>query len=156
MALACLELPLRVLWIGRIEPEKRLLEFIEAAALAAEHTGPGTLEVRVAGDGTLRPAAERLVRRLAAAGILTRTPGVDGMAATLAELVRIRSSSSTPRGAPRMPRAASRPRRTCSRCGSCTARSLRRRSTRARALLASTGAGSADFSTDRAQRACLA
>lgn len=147
-ALACVELPLRVLWIGRIEPEKRLLEFIEAVALAAEQTGPGALDVRVAGDGSLRPAAERLARRLAApvsflgavprqrvreliaeshlvaltsygfdnqpvtvaealsgrrsvlysdpvlteglaaAGILTRTPGVDGMAATLAELVR--------------------------------------------------------------------
>jgi len=58
--------PLRILWVGRMEPEKRVLEFVEAVALAAERAGHGRLDIRIAGDGSLRTAAERLALKHAA------------------------------------------------------------------------------------------
>lgn len=51
--------PLRLLWAARCEPEKRLLEFLDAVALAQQQLGPGRLEVEVAGEGSLLPAAQK-------------------------------------------------------------------------------------------------
>jgi glycosyltransferase involved in cell wall biosynthesis len=51
--------PLRVLWAARCEPEKRLLEFLDAIALAQERLGPGRLAVEIAGEGSLLAAAQK-------------------------------------------------------------------------------------------------
>ncbi|WP_052226920.1 glycosyltransferase family 4 protein [Microbacterium mangrovi] len=51
--------PLRLLWAARCEPEKRLLEFLDAVAIAQHQLGPGRLEVEVAGEGSLLPAAQK-------------------------------------------------------------------------------------------------
>lgn len=50
--------PLRIVWVGRLVPEKRIVEWIDAVRLAAEHLGPGALEVEIIGDGPLRTEAE--------------------------------------------------------------------------------------------------
>lgn len=52
--------PARLVWIGRMSPEKRLLPFLEAVARSGADA-----EVEVIGGGGQRRAAERLVRRLA-------------------------------------------------------------------------------------------
>jgi glycosyltransferase involved in cell wall biosynthesis len=59
--------PLRVLWIGRCIPEKRVVEFAEAAATACELVGTDHLQVTFVGAGPLAGH----VRKIAA-----RTPGV--------------------------------------------------------------------------------
>ncbi len=51
--------PLRVLWAARCEPEKRLLEFLEAVAIADRELGPGRLQVTVAGEGSTLQRARR-------------------------------------------------------------------------------------------------
>lgn len=52
--------PLRLLWAARCEPEKRLLEFLDAVALAQHQLGQQRLLVTVAGDGsTLKLAQAR-------------------------------------------------------------------------------------------------
>ncbi len=51
--------PLRVLWAARCEPEKRLLEFLEAVAIADRELGPGLLTVTIAGDGSTLETARR-------------------------------------------------------------------------------------------------
>ena len=51
--------PLRILWAARCEPEKRLLEFLDAVAIAQRHLGPGRLAVEIAGDGSLLAAAQK-------------------------------------------------------------------------------------------------
>lgn len=45
--------PLRVAWVGRFSPEKRVVEFCEALGLTRE-----PIEVTMVGDGALRPKAE--------------------------------------------------------------------------------------------------
>jgi glycosyltransferase involved in cell wall biosynthesis len=52
--------PLRILWAARCEPEKRLLEFLEAVRLAQLRLGPGRLLVTVVGDGSTLDEATRL------------------------------------------------------------------------------------------------
>ena len=47
--------PLRVVWVGRFSPEKRLLEFCEALSHVTE-----PIEVIVVGDGALRSRAESI------------------------------------------------------------------------------------------------
>lgn len=44
--------PLRVIWVGRCEPEKRILPFVRALAAAQLLLGPGRLHGVVAGDGS--------------------------------------------------------------------------------------------------------
>lgn len=51
--------PLRLLWAARCEPEKRLLEFLDAVAIAQQQLGPGRLEVEVAGEGSQLAAAQK-------------------------------------------------------------------------------------------------
>lgn len=50
--------PLRIVWVGRLVPEKRILEFVEAIRLAEAALGPGRLDVEIIGDGPLRAQAE--------------------------------------------------------------------------------------------------
>ena len=50
--------PLRIVWVGRLVPEKRILEFVEAVSLAEAELGPGRLDVEVIGEGPLRAQAE--------------------------------------------------------------------------------------------------
>lgn len=49
--------PLRIAWVGRCVPEKRLLAFVRAAAAAERALPAGLLEVEVVGDGPLLPLA---------------------------------------------------------------------------------------------------
>lgn len=51
--------PLRIVWVGRLVPEKRLLEFVDAVADAARRLAPGALEVEIIGEGPLRAEAEQ-------------------------------------------------------------------------------------------------
>ncbi|RLP71892.1 glycosyltransferase [Mycetocola tolaasinivorans] len=53
--------PLRVLWIGRCVPEKRLLPFVRAALRALSRVRPGTLEIDIVGAGPQLTAAQQLV-----------------------------------------------------------------------------------------------
>jgi glycosyltransferase involved in cell wall biosynthesis len=144
--------PLRIVWVGRLAPEKRLLEFLEAVVRAGDQLEPRSLDVTIVGEGPLlaearrvasaaslhggsvirftgrvdRDEVARLMSRshlvaltsfgfdnqpvvvveafhaarsvvyvdprlqegLAEAGILTASPDVDGMAATLLDLAR--------------------------------------------------------------------
>ncbi len=57
--LAAAEGPLRIVWVGRLVPEKRILEFVQAVRQAHETLGDGRLEVEVIGEGPLRAEAER-------------------------------------------------------------------------------------------------
>lgn len=50
--------PVRVVWIGRLAPEKRVLEFVRAARTAQALLKPGALSIEVIGDGPLRRAVE--------------------------------------------------------------------------------------------------
>ncbi|GAA1852101.1 glycosyltransferase [Myceligenerans crystallogenes] len=52
--------PLRVVWIGRCEPEKRILPFVRAVVAAQRELGPGRLHVVVVGDGSQLDDARRL------------------------------------------------------------------------------------------------
>ena len=51
--------PLRIVWVGRLVAEKRLLEFVDAIVLAAARLAPGALDVEIVGEGPLRAEAER-------------------------------------------------------------------------------------------------
>jgi glycosyltransferase involved in cell wall biosynthesis len=44
--------PLRIIWIGRCVPEKRILTFVGAAVRAVHRAAPATIEFTVAGDGS--------------------------------------------------------------------------------------------------------
>ena len=96
---------LRVAWIGRCVPEKRLLAFVRAIRLAQRRLPEDRLRVAVAGDGLLLPLAERLgapgtvflgrldrpgVRRLLAASHLSAltSHGFDNQPMTVVESVR--------------------------------------------------------------------
>lgn len=51
--------PVRILWIGRCEPEKRILPFVRAVAAAQRDLGPGRLRAVVVGDGSQLVQARR-------------------------------------------------------------------------------------------------
>ncbi|MFI6426508.1 glycosyltransferase [Promicromonospora sp. NPDC050880] len=51
--------PLRVVWIGRCEPEKRVLPFVRALTGAQRRLGPGRLHGVVVGDGSQLAAARQ-------------------------------------------------------------------------------------------------
>ena len=51
---------LRVAWLGRCVPEKRLLAFVRAVRIAQRRLPEGRLRVAIAGDGLLLPVARRL------------------------------------------------------------------------------------------------
>ncbi|MCI1749453.1 MAG: glycosyltransferase [Acidipropionibacterium sp.] len=53
--------PLRVLWIGRFAPEKRVLPFIEAALKALDAVGPERLRIDLVGSGPQFRRAVRMV-----------------------------------------------------------------------------------------------
>jgi len=43
--------PLKIIWIGRCVPEKRILVFVRAVVAAIDQLGPGAIEATVVGDG---------------------------------------------------------------------------------------------------------
>lgn len=51
--------PLRIVWVGRLVPEKRLLEFVDAVVAAAGQLAPGTLDIEIVGEGPLRAEAQQ-------------------------------------------------------------------------------------------------
>ena len=51
--LPSVELPLQVLWVGRLTLESGILEFVRAVRKAGEDLAPGSLVARIAGDGPL-------------------------------------------------------------------------------------------------------
>ncbi|WP_460749230.1 glycosyltransferase family 4 protein [Myceligenerans cantabricum] len=53
--------PLRLVWIGRCEPEKRILPFVRAVVAAQRELGPGRLHAVVVGDGSQLAEARRIV-----------------------------------------------------------------------------------------------
>ena len=60
--------PLRIVWIGRCEPEKRILPFVRAALAARHEVGAGRRRVVVVGDGSQLAAARRIAGEAAADG----------------------------------------------------------------------------------------
>lgn len=52
--------PLRVIWIGRCVPEKRLLTFVAACVQALDSTPADALTVEIVGDGPLLAKARRI------------------------------------------------------------------------------------------------
>lgn len=60
-ALAGVDPPLRILWVGRLVPEKRLLEWIDAVVRTAAAVSPGSFEVEIVGEGPLGASAEQRV-----------------------------------------------------------------------------------------------
>ena len=64
MPLTDVTLPPRIAWVGRLTPEKRILEFIEAIGVAQRELDPGSLHVDIIGDGPLAAAAETAVAAL--------------------------------------------------------------------------------------------
>ncbi|WP_105566681.1 glycosyltransferase [Microbacterium halophytorum] len=63
--------PPRFVWIGRMSPEKRLLPFLEAVALA-----DADIRVEVIGGGAQRARAERLVARLGLGDLVVFSGGL--------------------------------------------------------------------------------
>ena len=61
--------PLRLVWVGRLVPEKRLLEFVDAVVAAATRLAPGALEVEIIGEGPLRAEATQRAGAAAAGTI---------------------------------------------------------------------------------------
>ncbi len=57
-ALSSIDGPLRIVWVGRLVAEKRILEWIDAVRIAAASLPPGSLEVEIVGEGALRAEAE--------------------------------------------------------------------------------------------------
>ncbi|WP_409047627.1 glycosyltransferase family 4 protein [Microbacterium sp. HA-8] len=57
--LTAIDAPLRIVWVGRLVAEKRLLEWIDAVARACAALGPDALVVEIIGEGLLRGEAER-------------------------------------------------------------------------------------------------
>ncbi|WP_114561008.1 glycosyltransferase family 4 protein [Desertihabitans aurantiacus] len=59
--LTCVDGPLRVVWVGRVVPEKRPLPLVRAALAAVEQLGPGRLHLTLVGDGEQLAEARALV-----------------------------------------------------------------------------------------------
>lgn len=90
VALAGVDGALRIVWVGRLVPEKRLLEWIEAVRIAVARGA--SIEVEVVGEGPLRAEAERAARGLPVrfAGRLPRAEVHERMSA--AHLVALTSN----------------------------------------------------------------
>lgn len=56
-----IDLPVRVVWIGRLVPEKRVVEFARAAVAGRDAVGPGALSVEIIGSGPLEEAVREVV-----------------------------------------------------------------------------------------------
>lgn len=56
--------PLRLVWVGRIVAEKRILEFIKGFKIACQMFGSGELQLTVIGAGPLSKNARRLAKSL--------------------------------------------------------------------------------------------
>lgn len=53
--------PLRIVWVGRLVKEKRILEFVRAVIRASGTLGPGALDITIVGDGPLLAEAQNAV-----------------------------------------------------------------------------------------------
>ncbi|WOQ69540.1 glycosyltransferase family 4 protein [Microbacterium limosum] len=62
--LTSVDAPLRIVWVGRLVPEKRLMEFVAAIAEASRRLPGGSLSVDVVGEGPLRAEGERAAEGL--------------------------------------------------------------------------------------------
>ncbi|NEN05233.1 glycosyltransferase family 4 protein [Diaminobutyricibacter tongyongensis] len=69
--------PLRLLWIGRCAPEKRLIPFVEASVLAFDTLSEGALTVDIVGDGPDLPRARALAARARAIRFHGSVPNAD-------------------------------------------------------------------------------
>ncbi|WP_298040156.1 glycosyltransferase family 4 protein [uncultured Microbacterium sp.] len=58
--LTAIDGPLRIAWVARLVPEKRILEFLDAVLRASVSLGPDRLEVTVVGDGPLMSRAREI------------------------------------------------------------------------------------------------
>lgn len=72
--------PLRVLWIGRLVPEKRPLAFLRAGLAAIERLGPGRLRLSIVGDGEDAARARSLVAAHPDVQLLGRRPHAEVLA----------------------------------------------------------------------------
>ena len=63
-ALTSVDGALRLVWVGRLVPEKRLLEWVDAVSRAVAELPAGSLAVEIVGEGPLRDEAERLASGL--------------------------------------------------------------------------------------------
>ncbi|HLT61665.1 MAG TPA: glycosyltransferase family 4 protein [Microlunatus sp.] len=52
--------PIKIIWLGRCAPEKRLVPFLRAATAAIARLGPGRLRITVGGAGEQLAAARRI------------------------------------------------------------------------------------------------
>lgn len=66
--------PLRIVWVGRLVPEKRILEWVRAVVAAVAILPPGALEVEIVGEGPLRAGAEALAAAVQGITFLGRLP----------------------------------------------------------------------------------
>lgn len=57
-ALTAIDGPLRIVWVGRLVAEKRILEFVDAVRAAESTLGADRLRVEIIGDGPLHTQAE--------------------------------------------------------------------------------------------------
>lgn len=64
--------PLKIIWIGRCVPEKRILTFVGAAVQATERLEPGMIEFTVVGDGSQLEEAKLLAADCPAVRFLGR------------------------------------------------------------------------------------
>ncbi|OYN92016.1 hypothetical protein CGZ91_00335 [Parenemella sanctibonifatiensis] len=86
--------PLRVVWIGRLCPEKQILFFLGAVRSAQAELGPGRLEVEVIGDGDLRGQVQQLAGSTPGVSVLGPLPREE----VIARLAGSHLSAMTSRG----------------------------------------------------------
>lgn len=66
--------PVKIIWVGRCGPEKRLLPFVRAAVRAIERVGAGLLSITVVGEGEQLATARRIAGNHAEIRFLGRRP----------------------------------------------------------------------------------
>lgn len=72
--LTAVDQPVKIIWIGRCAPEKRILPFIHATVQAIDRIGAGQLRVDVVGDGPQLKKARKLATGYADISFLGRRP----------------------------------------------------------------------------------
>jgi glycosyltransferase involved in cell wall biosynthesis len=82
--LTAVEPPLKIIWVGRCVPEKRILTFVGAAVQATERLEPGMIDFTVVGDGSQLEEAKQLAADCPAVRFLGRQDH-DRVAELLAE-----------------------------------------------------------------------
>ncbi len=72
LPITSVEPPLKIIWIGRCVPEKRILTFVGAAVRATERLEPGVINFTVVGDGSQLEEARMLAAECPAVRFLGR------------------------------------------------------------------------------------